>query len=163
MHKTQIKHRTQRTKTQHREGFTLLEFLITVSIIFILALMGIAALSNYRKSAAIGEGREKILTALASARAKTLGSEANASYGIHFEETRVVMFRGGPYLPSDPENKETILPPGVTIRAVALGGGADVVFERLTGKALAAGTVMLTAAGAPQDITITIYSSGAFE
>lgn len=144
-------------------GFTLLESLLAIGIIFILAAMGVAALSNYRKSAVIGEAREKILTELARARAKTLGSEANASYGIHFEETRVLMFKGALYSASDPENKETKLPPGVTIRTIALGGGSEVVFERLTGKALAAGTITLTAAGASQDITITIYSSGAFE
>ena len=144
-------------------GFTLLELLIAVGIIFILAAMGVAALSNYRTSAVIGEGREKILTELAGARAKTLGSEANAAYGIHFEETRVVMFKGNAYLAGDPENKETKLPPGVAITNIALGGGAEVVFERLTGKALQAGTITLAATGASGGATITIYSSGIFE
>ena len=148
-----------------QRAFTLVELLIAVAVILVVAAMSIAVFSNYRKSALLAEAKNKTLAEINLARSKTLGSEENSNYGIHFEENRIVLFKGSTYSSLDPDNKETPIPPGIRISLISLvPATSDVVFERLTGKAVSSGTITLEVIGdLPRSATIIIYSSGALE
>jgi len=145
-------------------GFTFLELLIVFAVLFILATIVVYAASNFKKQALLTEAKTKALAELNLARSQTLGSEAKNNYGLHFESGKIVRFRGQSYSASDPLNEEILLPPGVLINAVSLGGPVDIIFERLTGRASAAGTVTFQlASDDSKTAVITIYSSGAAE
>ncbi|HEY4527651.1 MAG TPA: hypothetical protein VJL09_01255, partial [Candidatus Paceibacterota bacterium] len=70
-------------------------------------------------------------------------------------------FKGAAYSASDPGNAIYELPAGVEISSVSLGGPAEVIFERLTGRALASGLVTVSlSSDANASSTIAIFSSG---
>ncbi len=149
---------------QKRAGFTLLEILVVLAVLFILASIVTFAISNFRKEALLTEAKTKALAELNLARSQTLGSDGNTVYGIHFEETKLVRFKGSTYSSSDPSNSDLILPPGVKASSISLGGSEEVVFERLTGRALATGTVsFILTSDSSRLRTITIYASGIAE
>src|SRR3989338_5838031 len=84
----------------------------------------------------------KVVDALQFARTRTIASLASSQYGVHFEQTQYVLFRGATYNASDPDNIVYALPLRVEIANIALtGGGSDVVFDRITGKTPQNGTL----------------------
>src|SRR3989344_2081389 len=126
----------------------------------ILATIVTVALSNFRRHALLSEVKNHALSELNLAKSQTLGSEGNAQYGVHFETLKIVRFKGAAYSASGPGNAIYELPTGVEISSVALGGPAEVIFERLTGRASAAGTVTVSLlSDANASSTITIFSS----
>lgn len=148
-----------------KKGFTFLEILIALGVFFVLATIIATALSNFRKNALLQEAKTRILAELNLARAQTLGSEDNSRWGVHFEASKIVRFKGGSYLASSPQNQPYELPPGTQISLVSLSGGAaDVIFERLTGRASATGAVQVSLlSDAAASSTITISNSGVSE
>lgn len=84
----------------------------------------------------------KVVDALQFAHTRTIASLASSQYGVHFEQTQYVLFRGATYNASDPDNIVYALPARVEIANIALtGGGSDAVFDRITGKTLQNGTL----------------------
>lgn len=146
------------------KGFTLIEILFALVIIFLLAAIAVAAFSSFRQNSLLKEVRAKVLEEIHLARAQTLGAEGKSSWGVHFEETRVARFRGAAYSPADPSNQEILLPPGTKISSISLGGSSEVLFERLTGRTANIGTVtMELTSDSAASATITIYASGIAE
>lgn len=145
-------------------GFTLFEILIALAIVLLLAALAVAAFSSFRQNSLLKEARAKILSELSLARTQTLGAEGKSSWGVHFEETRLVRFKGSSYSAADPSNQEILLPLGAKISLISLGGAQDVVFERLTGRTVSSGTIRLELnSNALASTTITIYASGIAE
>lgn len=142
------------------KGFTFLEIIVAVSIIFILGVLAIAAFSNFSKNSLLQEGRAKVISELNYARSETLASEGKSSWGVHFESSKVVRFKGSLYVSGDPSNVETNLPGGVII----FSNPGDIVFERLTGRVSGPGPVVLRLTSNPSaSTTINIYASGIAE
>jgi len=78
---------------------------------------------------------DRILSVINEARVKTVSSEDYSRFGVHFEANRVVLFKGDIFAEPNSSNIETILSPLVEISDISLnGGGADIVFQKLTGK-----------------------------
>ena len=145
-------------------GFTLFEILIALAIVLLLAVLAVAAFSDFRQNSLLKEARAKVLSELSLARTQTLGAEGKSSWGVHFEETRLVRFKGSSYSAVDPSNLEILLPVGARIGLISLGGASEVVFERLTGRTASVGTIRLElTSDALASTTITIYASGLAE
>lgn len=145
-------------------GFTLLEILIALAIVLLLAALAVAAFSSFRQNSLLKEARAKILSELSLARTQTLGAEGKSSWGVHFEETRLVRFKGSSYSTSDPSNQEILLPAGTKISSISLGGSSEVIFQRLDGRTGNNGTLILQLVSDPAaSTTIIIYASGLAE
>ncbi|HBT81814.1 hypothetical protein A3B26_01625 [Candidatus Giovannonibacteria bacterium RIFCSPLOWO2_01_FULL_48_47] len=145
-------------------GFTLLEILFALGIILVITALAVAAFSSFRQNSLLKEARAKVLSELSLARIQTLGAEGKSSWGVHFEETRLVRFKGSSYSASDPSNLEILLPAGAKIGLISLGGASEVIFERLTGRAASIGTIRIElTSDALASTTITIYASGLAE
>ena len=88
----------------------------------------------------------------------------SSKYGVHFEASRVVLFKGNTYDANDPDNEEYLLR-GNTLSPITLtGGGSDVVFERLNGKTNQSGTVTISSVSDPsRSKVITIRGTGIVE
>ena len=78
---------------------------------------------------------------------------------MHFENTRVVLFKGLSYSANDSLNISSSLHSLIIISNVALTGGSDVVFQRLTGETAESGSVTLALVDNPT-ITKVISISG---
>lgn len=146
------------------KGFTLIEFLIMAAIIILLGTFGVIAFSNYNKKYTLEYARTKIIAEINYARSQTLGSENRSSWGIRFESSRIIRFKGTAYNSGDPSNAEVLLPRDTSINSINLGGSLDVVFDRLTGRTSNNGTITLGLISNPQaSTTISIYASGIAE
>lgn len=143
------------------KGLTLIEILVSLSVILIVAGLLISALASFRENNLLTEAQSNIIGMLRDARSRTLGSVGNSAYGIHFEAAKAVLFKGESYDALDPANEAYNLPSILQVSDVSLGGLSDVVFSRLTGVASSFGTVTIESKGDSQKTrVITILSTG---
>ncbi|MEK7559965.1 MAG: prepilin-type N-terminal cleavage/methylation domain-containing protein [Patescibacteria group bacterium] len=147
-----------------KQGFTLIEILVGIAITVVLTLVVWSGFSSFRDSSHVSETHSAVLGMLRDARSRTLSSEKNTEYGVHFETNRIVLFLGSSYNPGSSSNEIYDFPPLARISSINLGGALDVVFSRLAGAASANGTVIIeSTANNAKNKTIIILSSGSVE
>ena len=123
-------------------GFALIEILVVLSIIVLLIVVSYSSLINSNKNQALANDVAKAVSFLDRARSLTLDSQNASQYGVHLEQDSLTLFKGSSFSSTDPSNFTESLNKSVTISSYSLNdGGADVVFERLTGKTEGYGTV----------------------
>lgn len=117
------------------KGFTLLEIIIVLAILAIAITIVGFSFSSLRSSQELNNSVEEAVSLLNTARSKTISSEAASQYGVHFETSRMVLFKGGVFSDSDPNNQVFTLSALIEISSISLrNGSVDAVFDRLTGK-----------------------------
>lgn len=143
-------------------GFTAVEFLIVLSILAFLTTIIFASMSSFRSVKALQIVSEDILSLMDEARSNTLSAKDSYAYGVHFEPSAIVLFRGTVYSSSDPNNKTVDIDGAVEISNISLaGGGANILFQRLTGKTSQNGTVIIRLkSDTSKTKTILIETSG---
>lgn len=144
-------------------GVTALELLVSIAILLLAAWFIGGLFSGFRESTRLTEAHTALVGLLRDARARTLASESNSVYGVHFETNLASLFKGAVYNSSDSSNENYVLPNTVEISAINLAGGAqDIVFARLSGLASASGDVTVrSVSDSSKTKTITIIGSGA--
>lgn len=139
-------------------GFTLIEVLVSVAIVGLIATISVASFSTFEKKEALETDTGKVLALLAEARTQTLSAKDGAYFGVHFEATRAVLFKGGTYSAGSADNQAHPFDDEVTLASTTLsGGGSEVIFKRLTGATSQSGTITLASvrdAGTTRIITI---------
>jgi len=143
-------------------GFTIIELLIVIAIIAILIVISAFAFPFFQKESDLVNSTEEIINTLRLAQNKTLASEAASKYGVHFENSKIVLFKGASYNPLAPDNETHNLSSKVEIYEVDLtGGGSEVIFERIVGATNQPGKISLRLKDdLTKTKTITIQSSG---
>jgi len=148
-----------------QKGFTLLEILIVIAIMgTVFALSAQPLLSFYHRIVLQGTV-ENVLAMLDEARKSTLSSYYSSQYGVHFETSKAVLFRGATYSALDLNNDEYMLSDNTEISTISLtGGGSDVVFDRITGETSQDGFIEIELVNSTlASSTITIHLSGLVE
>jgi len=143
-------------------GLTVIELLIVFSILGILASIVTVSFSGFRNNSILSVETENIVSLISQARTDTLSSKDDTVYGIHFENDRVVLFKGATFTEPNPDNIEIELDGQININNISLnGGGDDVLFKRLTGKTDEHGTITISlTTNASSSRLISIYSTG---
>ncbi|MBI2122460.1 MAG: prepilin-type N-terminal cleavage/methylation domain-containing protein [Candidatus Sungbacteria bacterium] len=150
------------------EGFTLLEVLISISVLALISGMALVSFVNSRNvREAIVSGQDMI-SVLRLAQSKSIGGEDNSAWGVHLEQGQAVLFRGTSYAGATFTQNFSI-PARLEIADIALtGGGSDVIFKRITGRTDQAGSFAVrvrTAASISFSVSIDnsgkIYQTGA--
>ncbi|TSC67797.1 MAG: Uncharacterized protein G01um101472_306 [Parcubacteria group bacterium Gr01-1014_72] len=146
-------------------GFSIVEAVIVLAVLAIIAAATTGVFGGLNREKALEGSATSALSLLLRARSLALSSKDASLYGVHFEERRMVLFRGGSYSGGAPDNRVEELPPTVRIFATALqGGGSDVVFQRLTGKTAQSGTITIAlSSDASRTKTVTISATGIAE
>ena len=121
------------SKPPNSEGFTLIEILIAVAILMLLAFLAIASFTTFRQQVEIDSSSQNILSTLRLARSKTLASESEDNYGVHFQADKYVLFKGTSYNPDDSSNNEYTLTDSEIFSISLNGEGSDVIFNRVRG------------------------------
>ncbi|MCH7882915.1 type II secretion system protein [Patescibacteria group bacterium] len=141
-------------------GFTTLEVLLSIAVLIILSAIVIGAFATFRDARELDRAVDEIFTLVREARSRTLSSEGDSQFGVHFETSNSVLFKGATFTMGAPNNKTLILSNRVEIFAINILG-SDVVFERLTGDANPSGDVSVRLKADPSESkTIIINSSG---
>ncbi|MEK7130831.1 MAG: type II secretion system protein, partial [Patescibacteria group bacterium] len=122
-------------RKKNKQGFSLIEIIAVVAIGLILISVVLFSFSSFRNSKIIEVSADQVLSVINEARVKAVSSEDYSRFGVHLEIGRVVFFKGDIFTEPNLSNIETALSPLVEISDISLnGGGADVVFQKLTGK-----------------------------
>ena len=145
------------------KGFTLIEILVSISVIAILATIMWRGLFSFRESYELNHSVGAAFGFLKDARTRTLASEGAKQYGVHFEETQIILFDGASHSPANTIGTFR-MPPLVRISSINLAGsGQDVVFLRLTGGTVQFGTIGFETKRALMQKTVHVLSSGLSE
>jgi len=143
-------------------GFTLIEIVIGIGIIFLVGFSVTSIFSSFRETSQINSDTDVIVVVVHDARARTLESEGPAQFGVHFEDDRIILYKGAVYSASDPNNETTLLHARIELSDISLqGGGQDALFGFLTGETNEFGTLILRSRkNTALTRTITILESG---
>ncbi len=143
-------------------GFTLAETLMVVAITVMVSMIMFFSFSNYSSTEALSKDQARVVSVLEKARALTLDSYNSSQYGVHFATSTVTIFTGTTYNPANSSNLVTTLNPRVQISNITLvGGGSDILFNRLSGETNQMGTTTLSlVANDSVTRTVAIYSTG---
>lgn len=140
----------------------LLELLLSIVVLGLLAVISVRSFSAYRANQEMLFAVDLVSSAFGTARTQTIAGKAASQYGVHVGNTEVVLFRGTTYATSSMSNATSTFPSSVSVFGRSLsGGGADVVFKRLTGTTDQPGTVTLRSRNASiPNRTIQVLSTG---
>jgi Tfp pilus assembly protein FimT len=144
-------------------GFTALELILVLAVVFLLFAAVAVPFSSYRESQVLNASAEEITSLLNEARASSIASRESSQYGVHFEAARAVFFKGTAWSEPSSYNKEFMIDAAISIASTTLnGGGADIVFEGLTGETASFGTITLQSKRTPsKQKTVTVLQTGA--
>ena len=143
-----------------RQGFTLIEILVVIGIMGLLVAITFASYRIFSRQVDLETTAQKILSTLQLARNQTQASEDETQYGVHFEVSKYVLFKGATYNAADPNNKDYDLT-SAEIYEINLGGGSEVVFDRIRGTSANSGNVKVRVlADTSKTRTIVINPAG---
>lgn len=144
------------------KGFVFIELLVVIGIFMLLAGMGLASFRFFQNKMGLDETADQLVNILRLAQNRTLASEGQTSYGVHFAADTFTLFAGLSYNPASSSNQQYSLAKGLEIFNISLaGGGSDVIFNRLTGRTNQSGQASLRIAADPtQSRSIYISSAG---
>lgn len=146
-------------------GFTVIEILFAVFIMALVLAIVLVSLSKLNSSQALDKSATLVASILDEARSLTLSAKSDSQYGVYFEASQIVLFKGDTYLPLDPGNVLTSLNSLVGLRNITLsGGGKSVIFKRLSGNTDQAGRAEIFLKGSPGTFrVVTIGGTGVVE
>jgi Tfp pilus assembly protein FimT len=148
--------------SKHSAGFSLMDILISLSILTIVTTSIFLSLSTFQISQSLNTEADKIIDILHNARARTISAEGDGQYGVHLESTKVVLFVGDTYNALDIDNEEHLMDTFVSISEISLFlGDSDVIFKKQTGETDYYGTLVVSLVSEPnKKRTITLYQTG---
>jgi prepilin-type N-terminal cleavage/methylation domain-containing protein len=125
-------------------GFSIVETLIALAILAILAGILIGSFGGFRRRSVVDASAQNIASLLREARAFTLASRDNASWGVHFESSNATLFKAPIFSLGAADNKRIILDGAVSLATTSItGGGSDIIFHKLSGRTSNAGTTTI--------------------
>ena len=144
-----------------QKGFTLIELLVVLAILLILFVIVLARFTLFGKQVNLDGTAQQIISALQLARSQTTASENESVYGVHFETGKYVLFKGSTYDATSTDNKEYDLNSVGIYEINLVGGGNEVIFDRITGATSYSGNVKVRLTNdTSRTKTITINVSG---
>ncbi|KKR04148.1 MAG: hypothetical protein UT31_C0002G0017 [Parcubacteria group bacterium GW2011_GWF2_39_13b] len=144
------------------KGFVFVELLVVICIIMLLAGISLASFRFFQNKMGLDETADQLVNVLRLAQNKTLASEGQTSYGVHFAANNFILFAGSSYDPASLSNQQYNLAKELEIFNINLAGsGSDVIFSRLTGRTSQFGQISIRLAADPaQSRDIYISSAG---
>jgi len=131
-------------------GFTLIEVLVSISIIAILAGISVPAYKVLQEKNNLETAKITITSALRRAQVLAQASKDDSEWGLHIEAGQGTIFRGADYSSRDIQSDENF---SLSLQ-VAFSGLSDIIFSKLFGFPQTNGAITLTNANETKDITI---------
>ena len=121
------------SKFQDKNGFTLLEILIAISILVIMISIAATVGRSFSDAVNLDNSAKMVEANIKLAKTRSVNALNDTNYGVHFEDNYIVIFVGGIFDDSDPTNEIINLSDGIKTQNVSFAGGGDLIFNRLTG------------------------------
>lgn len=145
------------TFRKREKGYTVMELLVVIAVLAILAGLSMAGFSNFSKKEALDAGATALIAGLRDARAQTLASVGGSQYGINVSTTSFSFFKGSTY--DAAASTTSVFRFSSYVRASSTQ--ASFVFQRITGNAVASGTIDVYMASDPTiKKTIQVEATG---
>ncbi len=140
-------------------GFTLIEMLIVLAILFLLfGVIGSIASNTYPKHSLRAQ-TDVVVQTLREAQALTLARKQDSTWGVHLTSNNVTLFAGTSYATRNTLYDQVhSIPSGIS-----MSGLTDVVFDALLGTTSQTGTITLISDATSESNTITINANGVIE
>lgn len=150
-------------KINKNKGFTLIEILIVIAILGIISSIVLLNLSQFRNEQLLKNTTLDVVSLLSKARQDTLSSVNSTNYGVHFDSNQAVLFTGSVYSSNNVTNEPVVFSSKVNISipsGLNIGGGSDVIFERLTGETIGGTIKLQLTSDATRQKIITVGKTG---
>lgn len=143
----------------YRRAFSLLELLITMSIIAVLAVFAVGYYRNYVRNVEFEATKNGIMTDLRDARAKAMAGNSDKAWGMLLMNGTNDYY--DVYSVGGSTTTVVYLPSGITFVHPASGNFQNIVFSKIGGTTTAATTTSITFEGLTKTVNIsangTIY------
>ena len=151
----------QKNQSKFSAGFTLLEIVVSIAILILIASAASVSFSNSRNIRELTTASQNVLSILRTAQSKTLAGEEASPWGVHIEQTQVVLFRGVSYAGAG-FTEAYPLPATIEIANISLAGsGSDIIFKRIEGTTDETGTFELRVkSDTTKTFSVTVEGSG---
>ncbi len=133
------------TSRNGKRGYTVMELLVVLAVLGTLAGLSMAGFANFSKKEALDAGAAALIAGLRDARAQTLASVGGSQYGINVGTTSFSFFKGSSYNPA--ATTTSVFKFSSYVRASSTQ--SSFVFQRITGNAVASGTIDVYMASDP--------------
>jgi prepilin-type N-terminal cleavage/methylation domain-containing protein len=136
-----------------RRGFSLLEILLVIALMTVIVGIGTPALSRlfYRNN--LNLDAENIKTDLYLAQTRAKAGENNSAWGVYLDGASSTIFSGTSYAFRDISFDETNFLSGT----IASGSLNEIMFQEISGRPTASGTITLNLSGETENIKINGY------
>ena len=149
-----------------RNGFTLIEALVVITIIVILFAMSAVNLSRPQETANITTTLDTVLADIKNQQILAMsgdegGTTSAQPQGLLFQSNNFILFAGSSFVPADPNNFTESLGTGITLSTTLPVN--TLIFVKGTGEVqgFTSGSNTITLAGAHSSHTITVSRFGA--
>jgi len=162
-----LKQKQQKTKFSaafvETRGFTLVEILMVVTLVGIVTALLLQGFSRYAYRQSFEQFVSEVQDETVEARAQTMASLNNTTYGIYVGADTVEFFPGTTPIVGDAANTILPIPAEVTVTTAFSSGNQYTTFKRLTGEATATGTIEFVDTRTVATRIITISAAGLVE
>lgn len=143
-----------------QKGYTLIEILVVIGIMAIVmggsTVLFLTVQANNERQVIINN----VISILRKNQSLAMLGEGQNEFGVQFETNKYIEFVGDTYVEGAPNNVEHLLPAGVTINDVNLGGDSFIYFNRISGIPSNSGSFDIAVARTFPERTILINSLG---
>ena len=137
------------------KGFTLIEMLLTLTIIALLAGLSAPIYMSFQGRNDLNVANSVVVSSLRRAQTLARAMEDDQSWGVHLESLQATIFSGKDYASRDTENDEIfVIAPTITFTGIT-----EVVFDRFTGETSDIGGIIINSNN-NDSRTITINKKG---
>lgn len=136
-------------------GFTLIEVLLSVSILSIIAGLSIPVYQSFLVRNDLSNTTETVASSLRRANTYARGVKDDSLWGIKVQSAMITVFKGADYSSRDTAYDETVSLPST----ITASGMDEVMFAKLSGAPSAVGTITLKTTN-NDSRTVTINAKG---
>lgn len=148
-------------KNKNTRGFSALELVIVIAILAALLASIVPSFMNFRRSSILNTETQELVTVINRARLLSVSSKNDQQFGVHFEAGRVVLFQGATYSAGATTNEAHMFNSMLTLSPITInGGGAELLFEKVTGATSQNATTTLLVVGTTASTTVVVRPTG---
>jgi len=153
------------SKIKCQKSFTLIELVISITIISILAAVGFASIIKYKERQDLNSASQEIVVVVRNAQDRSLSQESGDRWGVYFENPAsgtdfYDMFKGLSYA-SGTIVSHNVLSFNIQLDIPTSGSSSTIIFSPVTGLPDNSITIKISLIGSPtSSSTIVVSSNG---